>query len=142
MLMDLNPMFNLSVFLKINEEPNSSLDNSPPPTLADVTDQFFTSLLNDQELPEGVANFLIRSKKSYKSISRNGFRDKEIDNDRVLDGHEQGIAILKRIRNLFHKYTNKVNVIFPSDEAFKSGFTEDREIFIRQFIKLYEDYAK
>ena len=88
------------------------------------------------------SNFLIHSKKSYESISRYGFRSEEIDDERILDGHEKGIAILRKVRTVFQKFTQRVSVIYPNDEALGKYFKEDKAMFMSQFIKLYVDDTK
>ncbi|MDG2034159.1 MAG: hypothetical protein P8J29_09495 [Rhodospirillales bacterium] len=141
-LLDLNPSFDLVDFLEIKGDLDHVSENVLPAGLTDITEILFTKLMSDQELPKRLSNFLIHSKKSYESISRYGFRSEEIDDERILDGHEKGIAILRKVRTVFQKFTQRVSVIYPNDEALGKYFKEDKAMFMSQFIKLYVDDTK
>jgi len=103
-----------------------------------VSDHFFSFLWDGAEASSDLANFLQEAERSFKSISRKGFGNSEIDLADIQDGHESGVQTMTLISRRLDDFRSQVDHMFSGEEELAEAFQSDKMVFLDQFSQMYE----
>jgi len=102
-----------------------------------VAARFATLLETTDGLPESLQAFVAEARTAFGSLSRQGFRDRDLNDEPVPDGFAGGEGPLFKLRTRLTGFGQSLARAKTDDAAWHSQFEADRSVFLRQFHSLY-----
>jgi hypothetical protein len=137
LILALRPGLDLSRFaenLELRAGASGNVEMLSAPSVAD----HFIGLLEDAEYAGGELSSLVAAaRKAYQGLSRQGFREEEIDDPSVVDAMEVGASHLCAIRSDLRRLVGCFQDTDPEGNGWRRAFETDCGQFYDQFLAIY-----
>ena len=137
LMLRLRPDLDLSgvaVTLRVGSEANENVETLSAPSVAD----HFIRLLEDpKHAGPDLASLIGAAHKSYRGLSRQGFRDEDVDDPDVAAAIEAGADHLFTVREELQRLVRRFEHPSCPNGGWRAAFAADRDIFIEQFLAIY-----
>ena len=138
LILSLKPDINMKGFRKIFPQTKGTENNVVSLPTHQIADRFYNLLADPEVSGPGMTQLLTQAKQAFAKINRQGFNEADLDRPSVIDGFAQGAPHLQTVVRQVMAYLEQITRRAPTEEDRQWLFEQDREIFSRQFQKLYE----
>jgi hypothetical protein len=136
-LLRLRPDIDFSPLAAHFAESDSGDDNVVSLAQHGVAARFAMLIETTDGLPAPLQAFVAEARTAFGSLSRQGFRDKDLYVGPVADGFAGGEAPLFKLRTRLAGFGQSLARAKTEDGAWQAQFESDRSVFLRQFHSLY-----
>ncbi|MCG8036128.1 MAG: hypothetical protein JAZ19_03735 [Candidatus Thiodiazotropha taylori] len=110
-------------------------DNNPAPDA--LLSSFFKMATKDSKVETDLSKLADTAYRAFKKIARKGFHDDEISQTDIIDGFAVGSDVLNNLKSQIDTFLQTASQKSLPNGDWTSQFSGDRQIFAKQFHKLY-----